>query len=515
MGTLFRKVMIANRGEIAVRIIRACRELNIPTATIFSEADEAALHVQEADEAVCVGPPAPLESYLNQERIINEAKKLGCDAIHPGYGFLAENGGFAKKIEDAGLVFIGPPAHAIDLMGNKIESRQAMLDAGVPVIPGMEAVSDDFDDVKEHARRIGYPVLVKAAAGGGGKGMRRVDSPSELKNALEGASREAGKAFGDPTVYIEKWIVDPRHIEFQVLADKHGNVIHLFERECSIQRRHQKIVEETPSVALYPELREKMGETACRVAEAAGYLSAGTVEFLLAPDDSFYFLEMNTRIQVEHPITELVVGVDLVQEQIRIAAGEPISFRQDELRQKGHAIECRIYAEDPANNFLPQSGPLLLVHEPSGPGVRVDSGIYGGSEVPTYYDPILSKLIVHAPNREAARLRMIRSLRDYSILGIKTNISFLIDVLRHVAFVEGATYTDFIQRNLADWPNGPAELTERRTHYVEMATVAAAVIDHLGLGRQYRARNAAGASTGSRPPDPWDTIGPWEIASGG
>ncbi len=511
---MFKKILIANRGEIAVRIIRACRELNIPTATIFSEADATALHVQEADEAVCVGPPAPLESYLNQDRIIQEAKRLGCDAIHPGYGFLAENGGFAGKIEEAGLVFIGPPAHAIALMGNKIESRIAMTNAKVPVIPGMNASAKSFDDVKEEARRIGYPVLVKAAAGGGGKGMRRVDSPRDLKNALEGASREAGKAFGDPTVYVEKWIVDPRHIEFQVLADSHGNVVHLFERECSIQRRHQKIVEETPSVALYPELRARMGDTARNVASAAGYRSAGTVEFLLAPDDSFYFLEMNTRIQVEHPVTELVVGIDLVQEQIRIAAGEPISFRQEDLKQRGHAIEVRIYAEDPANNFLPQSGPLLLVHEPSGPGVRVDSGIYSGGEVSTYYDPILSKLIVHAPNREAARLRMIRALRDYAILGIRTNISFLIDVLRHVAFVDGATYTDFIPRNLSEWPEVSGDLTERRDYFADLATVAAGVIDHMGLGKRHGAAAFRGDGARAVKPDPWDTVGSWEIASG-
>jgi acetyl-CoA carboxylase biotin carboxylase subunit len=508
---MFKKIMIANRGEIAVRIIRACREMDIPTATIYSEADASALHVQEADEAVCVGPPSPLESYLNQDRIVEEAKNLGCDGIHPGYGFLAENGAFAKKIEDAGIIFIGPPAHAISLMGNKIESRHSMIEAKIPVIPGMEAVGQDFDDIASHASRIGYPVLVKAAAGGGGKGMRRVDSPSDLKGALEGASREAEKAFGDATVYVEKWIVDPRHIEFQVLADNHGDVVHLFERECSIQRRHQKIVEETPSVALHPELRKKMGETAVRV---ANYRSAGTVEFLLAPDDSFYFLEMNTRIQVEHPITELVVGVDLVQEQIHIASGEHMSFKQEDLEQKGHAIEVRIYAEDPANNFLPQSGPLLLVHEPSGPGVRVDSGIYGGSEVSTYYDPILSKLIVHAPDREAARHRMLRALGDYAILGIKTNITFLIDVLKHAAFVEGATYTDFIPRNLPGWPDSPGAALEDRERKTDVAIMAAAAIDHLGLGRRQKAV-MRGDGNGVAHVDAWDAVGPWEIASSG
>ncbi len=511
---MLKKILIANRGEIAVRIIRACRELGIPSATIYSEADSTAMHVLEADEAVCVGPPAPLESYLNQDRIIEEAKKLGCEAIHPGYGFLAENSEFSAKTEDAGLIFIGPPADAIRLMGNKIESRRAMIDAGIPVIPGMKAVAKDFDEVASEADKVGYPVLVKAASGGGGKGMRRVDSPDDLQSALEGASREAGKAFGDPTVYVEKWIVDPRHIEFQVLADSHGNVVHLFERECSIQRRHQKIVEETPSVALNPKLRAKMGETACRVARAAGYRSAGTVEFLFAPDESYYFLEMNTRIQVEHPITEFVVGVDLVQEQIRIAAGESISFKQKDLEQRGHAIECRIYAEDPANNFLPQSGPLLLVHEPSGPGVRVDSCIFSGSEVSTHYDPILSKLIVHAPDREAATHRMVRALQDYAVLGIRTNIAFMIDVLSHEAFHEGATFTDFIPRNMPDWPEGSGSLAERYELNNDLATISAAVVDHLGLGKRRGAFAVSANGRGPAFPDPWETVGPWEIASG-
>jgi acetyl-CoA carboxylase biotin carboxylase subunit len=509
---MFNKILIANRGEIAIRIIRACREMGIRTATIYSEADAKALHVQEADEAVCVGPPAPLESYLNQDRIIQAAKDLGCNAIHPGYGFLAENPGFSRKVQESGLVYIGPPADAIKLMGNKIESRRAMLDAKVPVIPGMKAAAADFDTIAREADKVGYPVLVKAASGGGGKGMRRVDLPGDLKSALEGASREAAKAFGDPTVYVEKWIVDPRHVEFQVLADDHGNVIHLFERECSIQRRHQKIVEETPSVALNSALRARMGATACAVARAAGYRSAGTVEFLVAPDSSFYFLEMNTRIQVEHPITEMVVGVDLVQEQIRVAQGEPISFKQEDLAQRGHAIECRIYAEDPANSFLPQSGPLLLVREPSGPGIRVDSGIFSGSEVSTYYDPILAKLIVHAPNRLAATHRMIRALEDYAILGIQTNIAFLIDVLKHPAFEKGATYTDFIPRNLPDWPNGHKDILENQRRLADVAAMAAAAIDHLGLGK--RRAMASGDGTAATVPDPWELVGPWEIASG-
>lgn len=508
----FNKVMVANRGEIAVRILRACRELGIPTATVYSEADASALHVQEADEAVCVGPPPALESYLAQDKIIEAAKSLGCCAIHPGYGFLAENGNFSKKCCDSGIVFIGPPAHAIFLMGNKIESRRAMVDAKVPVIPGIEALPDDFNDVAKAAEKIGYPVLVKAASGGGGKGMRRVDNPSDLKSAMEGASREAAKAFSDATVYIEKFIVNPRHVEFQVLADHHGNVVHLFERECSIQRRHQKIVEETPSVALTPELRMKIGSTACEVARAAGYVSAGTVEFLLAPDGSYYFLEMNTRIQVEHPITEMTTGMDLVAEQIRVAMGRPISFRQEDLFQRGHSIEVRIYAEDPSNKFLPQSGPLLYIHEPSGPGVRLDSGIYSGSEVSTYYDPILAKLIVHAPDRESAINRMVRALKDYAILGIRTNIAFLIDILNHPEFHKGATYTDFIPRNMPDWPEENGELIKEHRKINDIAAIAVSAIDHLGLGRKVSFGSTA--TDGQRMPDPWDLVGPWEIASG-
>ena len=485
--------------------------MGIRSATIYSEVDSKALHVQEADEAVLVGPPPALESYLNQDRIIQAAKDLECCAIHPGYGFLAENPGFARKVEEAGIVYIGPPPEAVRLMGNKIESRRTMMDAKVPVIPGMKAAESDFGQIAKEADKVGYPVLVKAASGGGGKGMRRVDNPDDLNAALEGASREAGKAFGDPTVYIEKWIVDPRHVEFQVLADFHGNVVHLFERECSIQRRHQKIVEETPSVALNPALRAKMGATACAVAKAAGYRSAGTVEFLLAPDGSYYFLEMNTRIQVEHPITEMVVGVDLVQEQIRIAMGDPISFRQADLKQRGHAIECRIYAEDPANGFLPQSGPLLFVHEPSGPGVRVDSGIYGGSEVSTYYDPILAKLIAWAPDRDSCTKRIIRALEDYAILGIQTNIAFLIDVLKLPAFQEGATYTDFIQRNMPAWPDGPELIAGDHRKLLDIAALGAAVIDHLGLGRR---RLSVSAGDGRKlVHDPWELLGTWEIAS--
>ncbi|HEX9744347.1 MAG TPA: acetyl-CoA carboxylase biotin carboxylase subunit [bacterium] len=506
----FGKVLVANRGEIAVRILKACREMGIATATVYSEADVNALHVQHADESVCVGPPSPLESYLAIDKIIDAAKSLGCDAIHPGYGFLAENSKFANAIVDAGMVFIGPPDSAIKLMGNKIESREAMIKAGIPVTPGIEALEDDFETVAKETEKIGYPILVKAASGGGGKGMRRVDDPSDLKAAMEGASREAAKAFADPTVYIEKFIVNPRHIEFQVLADDHGYVVHVFERECSIQRRHQKIVEETPSVALTPAIRQQMGETACEVARASDYRSAGTVEFLFAPDGTYYFLEMNTRIQVEHPISEMTTGVDLVQEQIRIAMGEKISFRQDEVSQRGHSIEVRIYAEDPSNNFLPQSGPLFLVHEPSGPGIRVDSGIFTGGEVTTYYDPILSKLIVHAPDRKSAINRMVRALKDYTIIGIRTNIPFLIDVLKHPKFAVGETYTDFIPRNMPEWPYDDSTMAEY-AGMSEIAAIAAAVIEHSGLGRKvhYSENGTNGLSY-----DPWEKIGPWEIASG-
>jgi 3-methylcrotonyl-CoA carboxylase alpha subunit len=498
--TMFSKILIANRGEIAVRIIRACRQLGIPAAAIYSEADRASLHVATADEAVCVGPAPALESYLDMDRIVGAAKKLGCDAIHPGYGFLAENHRFAKRCEDEGLAFIGPPSDALKLVGSKLAARAAVTAVGVPVIPGMSGRGKDAAHFKKEAKAIGYPVLVKAAAGGGGKGMRVVEAEKELPSAVEGAAREAKGAFGDDTIYLEKCIVRPRHVEFQIFADFHDNAVHLFERECSIQRRHQKIVEETPSPALTPELRTEMGDAALKVVEASGYKNAGTVEFLLDPDGDYYFLEVNARIQVEHPITEMVVGVDLVAEQIRVAAGEPLSFKQNDLNQRGHAIECRIYAEDPASGFLPAAGPILLMEEPQGPGIRVDSGVYSGGEVSVHYDPIIAKLIAWGPDREAARRRMSKALGEYPILGIETTVRFLKDIMEHPAFIAGNTHTGFIAEHMSEWrPAADEDL-------LATALAAAALFE--------MEPRAVTAGSKEDMPSPWQTVGAWQVGAG-
>jgi acetyl-CoA carboxylase biotin carboxylase subunit len=494
---LFKKILIANRGEIAVRVINACRLLDIPTLAVYSTADRTAVHARMADEAVEIGPPPPRESYLNLERIIDVAVGNGCDAIHPGYGFLAENPLFPEACEKAGIVFIGPSAKAMKLMGNKIESRVRMATAGVPIVPGMKSAGSDMEMFEKAAESAGYPVLIKAAAGGGGKGMRIVHRKEDLKSSVEAAMREAKNAFNDDTVYLEKYIENPRHIEFQILVDNHDNAVHLFERECSIQRRHQKIIEETPSTALTPALRAQMGSAAVRVATAAGYRNAGTVEFLVDKNGSFYFLEMNTRIQVEHPVTEMTTGADLVVEQIRIAAGEPISEYLQKTVQRGHAIECRIYAEDGENNFLPSSGEILYYEEPVGPGIRVDSGIAKGTVVGVEYDPILAKLIVHAPSRELAIAKMINALENYRILGIKTSRRFMIDVLKHPEFRAGRTFTDFIEKNLAD-----------RTVDVEPALEMAAAVAAAAVTAKPQA-TMGGQKTISV--SPWQTIGPWEI----
>nr|MBN2276280.1 acetyl-CoA carboxylase biotin carboxylase subunit [candidate division Zixibacteria bacterium] len=494
---LFKKILVANRGEIAVRILNACGLLGIPTLAVYSSADKGAVHAMMADEAVEIGPPPPNESYLAIDRIIKAAVDYKCDAIHPGYGFLAENPRLPEACEKAGIVFIGPTAEAMRLMGNKVESRKKMAEAGVPLIPGMKTAGASLVAFEQAADKTGYPVLIKAAAGGGGKGMRIVRESSELKAAIEAAMREAKNAFGDDTVYLEKYIENPRHIEFQILADNHGNTIHLFERECSIQRRHQKIIEETPSTAVTPEIRKRMGEVAVKVAEAAGYRNAGTVEFLLDQTGGFYFLEMNTRIQVEHPVTEMVTGVDLAVEQIRIAAGMPISDYVMKAVQRGHSIECRIYAEDGENDFLPSSGHIHYYREPVGPGIRVDSGVCENSVVGVEYDPILAKLIVYAPNRDLAITKMINALIGYKILGIKTSRRFMIDVLSHEAFRKGETYTNFIENNMAD----------RGTGFEDMIDLAAAV-SSAALMKKTK------FSTGGGPvesPSPWQTIGPWEI----
>jgi len=493
-----KKILIANRGEIAVRIARGCRDMGIPVAAVYSDVDRASLHVLEADEAVRIGPAPALESYLNVDAVIGAARTVGADAIHPGYGFLAENWQFAKRCEDERIKFIGPPSAALRLVGDKIRSRETMLAEGVPIIPGMLQAGGGDDACIAKAGEMGYPVLVKASAGGGGKGMQIVRSKGELPNALATARRVAKSAFGDDTVYVEKLIERPRHVEFQVLADEHGNVVHLFERECSIQRRHQKIVEESPSTALTPELRARMGETAVRAARAAGYANAGTVEFLLDEDGSFYFLEVNARIQVEHPVTELVTGVDLVREQILVASGRKLDLKQADLVQRGHAIECRIYAEDPANGFLPSPGRIVSLREPAGPGVRHDSGIYEGWEVPVHYAPILSKLIVHAADREAARHRMLRALSEFAVLGIATTIEYLREIVASEAFAAGRTQTDFIEKHMAD--RRPAAPDESAVHE---ALVAAALFLSSKTGREAPGRR--------RESSPWDALGSWSI----
>jgi len=418
-----RKVLIANRGEIAVRIIRACRELGIETVAVYSEADRFAPHVFAADEAYLIGAPPSAESYLRGDKLIEVALTSGCDAIHPGYGFLAERASFAAAVEKAGLTFVGPSAAAIAAMGDKTEARRRMIAAGVPVVPGTAAPVNEPTEAAREAERIGYPIMLKAAAGGGGKGMRLVLDPAELTRAFEAATREAEAAFGDGSIYLEKFLDGPRHIEIQVLADDHGNVVHLGERECSIQRRHQKLIEEAPSPVLTPELRRRMGEAAVAAAKAVGYRNAGTIEFLYQ-DGEFYFLEMNTRIQVEHPVTELVTGVDLVQWQLRIAAGERLDFTQGDVAFTGHAIECRITSEDPYQGFLPSTGRIEYLDLPSGPGVRWDGGVAAGFEVSLFYDPLLGKLIVHGPDREEAIERMRRALGELRIVGVETSAPF-------------------------------------------------------------------------------------------
>jgi acetyl-CoA carboxylase biotin carboxylase subunit len=445
---MFRKVLIANRGEIAIRIMRACREMGIRSVAVYSEADRTALHPQMADEAHLIGPPPATESYLNFERVLDAAKKSGVEAIHPGYGFLAENANFSQAVKDAGLVFIGPPAEAMQAMGSKTEARRLMKSANVPVIPGMEESLDSGVEAKKVAARIGYPVLLKAALGGGGKGMRIVEKEEDIERAFDAASREAQGAFGDGSIYLEKFLKGPRHIEFQILADEHGHVIHLGERECSIQRRHQKIIEETPSVALTPELRREMGAAAVRAARACGYVNAGTVECMLDAGGHFYFLEMNTRLQVEHPVTEMVTGIDLVKWQLRIAAGEKLSLQQDQIHPRGHAIEARLYAEDVAAGFLPSTGTIHYLRPPSGPGIREDSGMTEGNEVSRYYDPLMSKLIAWGENRMEAISRLARALREYRIAGVRTTIPFCLFVIEHPSFQNGDFDTRLVDTRL-------------------------------------------------------------------
>ena len=468
---MFNKILIANRGEIACRVIRACREMNIAAAAVYSEADADALHVRMADEAYLIGPPPSVESYLRQDVIIETAKKSGAQAIHPGYGFLSENAEFVRRTRAAGLAFIGPSPEAMEAMGGKLSARKIAIEAGVPVVPGSTEPLATFDEAARYAAEIGYPVMLKASAGGGGKGMRLVNDVSELRSALETARAEALAGFGDDAVYIEKAVIRPRHIEIQVFGDTHGNYAHLGERECSIQRRHQKVIEEAPSPINSPELREKMGAAALLVARAVNYSGAGTVEFLVSDiDRSFYFLEMNTRLQVEHPVTELVTGIDLVREQISVAAGNKLSFSQEDVRIDGHAIECRIYAEDPDNNFMPSPGRITRLRIPHGPGARDDGGVYEGAEVSIHYDPMISKFAVHGRTREEAIARMRRALSEYEIGGIRTTLPFFRDVIRDGEFIAGRLDTGFIASFM-----GRRQTADQGDELRDIAIIAAAI----------------------------------------
>jgi acetyl-CoA carboxylase biotin carboxylase subunit len=484
---VFKKILIANRGEIAVRVIRASREMGIATVAVYSEVDRAALHVRKADEAYCIGPAPAAESYLRGDKILDVARRSGAEAIHPGYGFLSENAKFAQACMDAGVKFIGPAPASMEMMGSKTRARQEMEKAGVPFVPGTSRGLQSPEEGEQVAERIGYPVMLKAAAGGGGKGMRLVHSRAELRAALESAQSEAQRSFGDSEVYIEKAILNPRHIEMQVLADEHGNTVWLGERECSIQRRHQKVLEEAPSPVVDEDMRRRMGEVAVRVARAARYTNAGTIEFLVDAQKNFYFLEMNTRLQVEHPVTELVTGLDLVHLQIRIAAGEKLPFTQDEIHIRGHAIECRIYAEDPDNNYFPSPGKITVLMSPSGPGIRQDSGMYEGWTVPLDYDPLLAKLVGYGSDREQAAMHLRRALQEYFVGGIKTNLSLFQRILQDADFQAGALDTGYLDRLLAKKREAPESASDPA-----IAAIAAglfAVLDP-GLGKNGAAVSA-------------------------
>jgi len=467
------KILIANRGEIAVRIMRACKDAGIISAAVYSDPDRMAYHVRSADEAYPLHGTTSGESYLVQDKIIDIAKGCGAQAIHPGYGFLSENASFAAKCRDNDIIFIGPSPEVISLLGDKLEARQTAIRAGLPLAPASTRDFDQIKPAKDECEKIGYPVLIKAAAGGGGKGMRIVRNADELEAALKTAASEASSAFGDKRVYIEKYIARPRHIEIQILADTHGNVIHLGERECSIQRRHQKVIEESPSAVVDEKLRKKMGEAATAIARESGYVGAGTVEFLVDEKLNFYFLEVNTRLQVEHPVTEMVTGVDLVQEQFRIAAGEKMSLTQADIRQRGHAIECRIYAEDSAAGFVPSTGRLAGYHEPAGPGVRIDSGFVAGDDIPVYYDPMISKLVTWGSDRDRAIRRMRRALDEYLVQGVETTIPFELLVMENEAFITGDLSTHFIEEQFPDL----AESLRQSEEDTELSAMAAALID--------------------------------------
>ena len=471
---MFKKVLIANRGEIAVRVIRACREMGISTVAVYSDADRGALHVRMADEAFHVGPAPSRESYLVIDKIVDTARKSGAEAIHPGYGFLAENAAFAKACEDSGLTFIGPSSQSIALMGSKVESRRAASTYGVPMVPGTLDPVESEEEAKRIAETIGYPIMLKASAGGGGKGLRFVANREEMESALRNTRSEALAAFGDSAVYIEKFVDEPRHIEIQVLADRYGNAVYLGERECSIQRRHQKVIEECPSPIVTPELRQRMGEAALKVVKAANYYNAGTVEFLVDSARQFYFLEMNTRLQVEHPVTEMVTGLDLVKLQLQVAAGETLPLRQEDIQMRGAAIECRVYAEDPENTFFPSPGKITMLRTPAGPGIRDDSGVYEGWNVPIDYDPLLSKLVAWGATRDEAICRLQRALREYHVGGIKTNIAFFIELLNDANFRKGDFDTGFI----ANWMKARNQVKTSTNPVQRDLAVLAAALHH-------------------------------------
>jgi acetyl-CoA carboxylase biotin carboxylase subunit len=494
---MIKKILIANRGEIAIRVARACREMNIKSVAIYSEADRISPHVYEADEAVFVGSEEPISSYLNMDKIISVAKQRGVDAIHPGYGFLAENHEFSRKCRLAGLTFIGPEPDVLMRVGDKVQARRLMQSHGIEIIPGMIEPSLDQEKILRQGDSLGYPLIIKAVSGGGGKGMRVVENSQELRSAISSAISEAQKAFGDGHIYLERYLERPRHIEFQILGDQHGNLVHLFERECSIQRRYQKLVEETPSTALDAELRTRMADTAIRVARAVGYTNAGTIEFLLDQEGNFYFLEVNARLQVEHPVTELTTGVDIVKKQIEIASGEPLNIEQTDICPRGHAIECRIYAEDPEQEFRPSPGRVLFYREPAGPGIRIDSGICEAYEVPVHYDPILSKLIVWAEDRPSAISRMMRGLKDYAILGIKTTAPFLLSVIGSDEFRKGDLHVNFIDEHFKNWHPPDESLQIPLAGYF-----GDEFLKDTHLQKPYKEREV---------PSPWNTLGAWRI----
>jgi len=490
-----KKILVANRGEIALRIMRSAKEMGIATVAIFSEADRNSPHVKYADEAICIGPPLSSQSYLLADKIIQAAKQLGADAIHPGYGFLSENASFSQKVDDAGLIFIGPSAHSISVMGSKIAAKNAAAKYNIPMVPGTKDAVTDVEEAKAIAEKIGYPVLLKASAGGGGKGMRIVNSKEVFEEEMNRAVSEATAAFGEGSVFIEKYIGSPKHIEIQVFGDKKGNVVYLFERECSIQRRYQKVVEEAPSAVITPEIRKAMGEAAVKVAQSANYYGAGTVEFIMDEQRNFYFLEMNTRLQVEHPVTELITRLDLVKEQIKVAEGEELSFKQEDLKIKGHAIELRVYAEDPKNNFLPDIGKLEKYRRPQGPGIRVDDGFEEGMTIPIYYDPMIGKLIAYGKDREEAIARMIRAIDEYEITGVENTLAFGKYVMQHPEFVSGRFDTHFVKNHFS-----PDKLSTAISN--ELAEVAA-VLAGLTFTTESNSKEPVNSNGGSGTKSRW------------